>query len=179
MVDEIEIWAGIPDYPAYEASSLGRIASLYKLNPRTGHTIGTTRRILKVRPMKNGYLIVNLCVNKEKAKNKLVHHLVLTAFGKPQPPGMECRHLDGNRTNNRLENLCWGTRQENIQDRTRHGKTVRGSEHGMARLIAEDIREIRLLRETEAKSTLELAQMFGISRQHTDDIIARRRWKHV
>jgi len=40
----------------------------------------------------------------------------MEAFGIARPDGMECRHLDGNPTNNALSNLAWGTRQQNIMD---------------------------------------------------------------
>lgn len=36
---------------------------------------------------------------------------------------MECRHLNGNPVDNRLENLCWGTHSENEYDKHR-GRTV-------------------------------------------------------
>src|SRR5436309_3088927 len=41
---------------------------------------------------------------------RTVHRLVLEAFVGPRLPGMECRHLDGNTKNNRLSNICWGSR---------------------------------------------------------------------
>jgi hypothetical protein len=33
---------------------------------------------------------------------------------------MVARHLDGNPDNNHIDNLCWGTQQENIEDQFRH-----------------------------------------------------------
>jgi hypothetical protein len=36
---------------------------------------------------------------------------------------MECRHLDGNPTNNTPENLAWGTHAENCMDTVRHGRS--------------------------------------------------------
>jgi hypothetical protein len=52
---------------------------------------------------------------------RFVHRLVLEAFVGPCPEGMECRHLDGDPANNRLENLRWGTHRENAADQVRHG----------------------------------------------------------
>lgn len=52
---------------------------------------------------------------------RVVSRLVLENFVGPCPPGMECRHLDGDSTNNRLNNLAWGTRLQNASDRIRHG----------------------------------------------------------
>lgn len=39
---------------------------------------------------------------------KAVGKLVLETFGTPCPRGMECLHTDGDRSNNALDNLCWG-----------------------------------------------------------------------
>lgn len=50
-----------------------------------------------------------------------VHRLVLSVFEGPCPPGMQCRHLNGNADDNRLENLQWGTPTEDNHDRVRHG----------------------------------------------------------
>lgn len=67
-----------------------------------------------------------------------IHTLVLNAFVGPRPAGYECRHLDGNRTNNRLTNICWGTGAENKNDRSKHGTQTRG-----AKLTPDLVREAR------------------------------------
>lgn len=54
-------------------------------------------------------------------KQGRVHQLVLIAFAGPAPAGCEVLHNDGNPGNNRLANLRWGTRSENLYDRVRHG----------------------------------------------------------
>lgn len=48
--------------------------------------------------------------------------MVLRAFVGEPPAGHECRHLDGDRQNNALDNLAWGTRAENVADTIRHGR---------------------------------------------------------
>jgi hypothetical protein len=50
-----------------------------------------------------------------------VHRLVLLAFSGHCPPGKEGLHWDDDPTNNRLENLRWGTPGENQQDCIRNG----------------------------------------------------------
>lgn len=69
---------------------------------------------------KNGYRRVTLSLDGKKYC-RLVHHLVLEAFVGPRPEGHECRHLNGNPGDNRLENLQWGTSTENSFDVVRHG----------------------------------------------------------
>jgi hypothetical protein len=71
---------------------------------------------LKPHPQKRGHCAVDL----GRRSTRYVHHLVLEAFVGLCPEGQECRHLDGNPGNNRLGNLAWGTRLENMADRYRH-----------------------------------------------------------
>ena len=93
-----------------------------------------------------GYRVVGLREDNDKHKFVFVHVLVLETFVGPCPPGMQCRHLDGNRQNNRRKNLVWGTHAENEADRVRHGNLLRGSRHGMSKITEADISEIRRLR---------------------------------
>ena len=53
-----------------------------------------------------------------------VHVLVLEAFVGPRPQGLVCRHLDGDKRNNRVDNLKWGTHAENWEDRRRHAGLI-------------------------------------------------------
>lgn len=56
-----------------------------------------------------------------KARTFLAHVWVLEAFVGPRPPGALGRHLDDDQTNNRLENLAWGTPAENVADAFTNG----------------------------------------------------------
>lgn len=67
--------------------------------------------------MPSGHLSVSL----GRRNSQCVHKLVLTAFVGPAPDGCECLHINGDPSDNRLQNLRWGTRSENIKDKTRHG----------------------------------------------------------
>ena len=61
-----------------------------------------------------------------------VHQLVAAAFLGPCPPGMEVRHANGQKDDNRLENLSYGTHQENMQDAIAagtHGAVLRQYEN--------------------------------------------------
>ena len=75
--------------------------------------------------MHNGYYRVTLHKNDgSKGDQFYVHHLVLLAFvgERPEAGGEHIRHLDGNRTNNHLTNLKYGTALENVHDTMSHGK---------------------------------------------------------
>jgi len=56
-----------------------------------------------------------------KKKHRYVHRLVIAAFVGECPRGMEACHNNGDAGDNRLSNLRYGTKSENMFDRTRHG----------------------------------------------------------
>jgi hypothetical protein len=66
-------------------------------------------------PMTGGYLGVAIM-----GRTRAVHRLVLMAWRGVPKRRMDARHLDGVPTNNRLSNLCWGTRKQNHRDARIH-----------------------------------------------------------
>ncbi len=124
-IDDTEIWRPVPS-SYLEVSSHARVKS---------HAWGKSR-ILKPYPNTNGYLLVGWHMDGRRF-SRLLSHLVLEAFVGPRPEGEETRHLDGNYLNNLPGNLAWGTRQENNEDRVRHGTS--GRKLTMAQ--AQEIRE--------------------------------------
>jgi len=107
----------IPGHPGYFVSDDGRVFSECGMG-RAKSKYGWPRRELRPGIAKEpGYPFVVL----SGKKGRFVHRLVLETFVGPRPHGMEARHLDGDRTNNRVENLRWGTRKENVADAIKHG----------------------------------------------------------
>ncbi|MEE9384561.1 MAG: HNH endonuclease signature motif containing protein [Nannocystaceae bacterium] len=101
-----------------------------------------------------------------------VHTLVLTAFVHPRPPEMETRHLNGKKLDNRLENLAWGTRAENAQDKVKHGSMPRGEQHSGAKLTRSQVREIR----SDHRRHKEIAGDYGVSTGAIGAIKKRKTW---
>jgi hypothetical protein len=85
-----------------------------------------------------GYRIANFSIN-NKSHTRYVHRLLLEGFIGPCPDGCEALHINGDRLDNRLENLRWGTRKENVADAIRHGTATIGSKNAMAKLSAKDV----------------------------------------
>ena len=113
-----EIWKDIQDYEGlYKVSNLGRIKSL----PRNG-TINQDR-ILKQTKDNNGYLIVGLHKN-NTVKKTSVHRIVAKAFIKNVENYDVINHKDGNKQNNRVDNLEWCTQKYNVKEAIRLGLQV-------------------------------------------------------
>lgn len=115
-----EQWRAVVGYEGlYEVSDQGKVRALARTTPRGNH-----RKAWMLSPDDGprGHLRVQLRDAEYEPRKIFVHVLVLTAFGTPRPwPEAECRHLDGDPTNNTIGNLRWGSRSENALDRVRHG----------------------------------------------------------
>jgi hypothetical protein len=164
-----ENWKPIANFPDYSISNLGRIFA--KRRYKKG-------KILKTPIMNSGYCTVKL-YNNTQAKDFLVHRLVLTAFVGICPPGQEGCHKNSNKTDNRLENLRWGTRADNEYDKIALGKANIGERHGMSKLVNDQVIRIRELYVTGKYSHRTLAKEFNVSHQTIADICSRNNWKHL
>ena len=71
-----------------------------------------------------GYSLVKLTTNQGKTRNCKMHILKAKAFiYSPNPLAYDVvRHLNDIRTDNRLENLAWGSQSDNMKDCVRNGK---------------------------------------------------------
>lgn len=159
-----EEWRAVPSRPGYWASSLGRIRG--------------PRCVLRLSqpPSGRGYVRI-LGVG--------VHALVCEAFHGPKPCSLhETAHWDGDRTNNRQENLRWATKVENGADAKRHGVHA-GEKHPRATITAANVAEIRRRRALRPKHFAgrgwrkQIALEFGISVSALSDILDGRRWAGV
>ncbi|TXC63683.1 hypothetical protein FRZ32_08435 [Sphingosinicella ginsenosidimutans] len=176
-----ERWLPVPGFEGlYEVSDQGRVRSLDRVIETASRWGGikTNRlrgRILK--PTPSGSRRQHLIVSLGRGNLVFVHRLVLLAFVGPRPDGMECRHLDGNGSNNNLSNLIWGTRLENMGDRTRLGEhnAPRGERNRRAVLTTEQAVEIkRLLRVGQRQS--DIARRFGVHRNVVCKIASGHTW---
>lgn len=111
----MKIWKDIEGYEGlYQVNQFGEVKSLPK---QIGLGYMTKEKILKPRLQNSGYLTVNLSKD-GKGLNKTVHRLVAEAFI-PNPEELpEIDHIDGDKTNNMVENLQWISHVENNRKKT-------------------------------------------------------------
>ena len=172
-----EVWAPVPEWEGlYEVSNMGRVRSLRKnRGPRK------VPRILKPQPTgrqsKKRMSVRLFRAETGVTKFMLVHRLVLMAFVGPCPDGHETRHLNDDPTDNRLGNLCWGTRRQNAADARANGISRAGARNGRALLDADKVRAIRKLRGEVPQQ--ELADRFGVAQTTISGVQTGKLWPHV
>ena len=109
MIDLTEIWKEIVGYEGlYQVSNLGRVKSYYGRNGR----LTTEPRILFGKRDKDGYIEVRLCKN-GVVTYKRVHRVVADHF-LTGDMSLQVNHIDGNKSNNRVNNLELVTAKENV-----------------------------------------------------------------
>jgi hypothetical protein len=148
----------IPGFPKYRAGS-------------DGHVYGPRGR-KKARPDSDGYLRVSLLSGKRVA-TRSIHSLVALAFHGPRPDGLQIRHMNNDKSDNRPGNLAYGTGKENAADRRRFGTHV--TKATLTQGQVEDIRELLQRRVLMG----EIAKKFGVSRTTVAAIKTGKTWSHV
>jgi len=111
-----ERWVDVPGHEGlYEVSTYGNVRSVARYI-NTGFGRRWQAQALTYQGIHRGYAYVFL---NKKGKRKVwrVNRLVLTAFVGPQPMHIEAMHVDPDSLNNCLDNLQWGTAEQNRQER--------------------------------------------------------------
>lgn len=160
-----EVWRSVYGLPDLEASSLGRIRKGGKLiSPFK--TDGGYLSVKRRQAATNGN-------DHHSIKNFKVHRLVLMAFRGPPPPGHEGAHMDGNKSNNTIENLNWVTPKENGVHKVIHGTAAR-------KMTKDQVWEIRDL-SAKGASIADLGRIFSniCSERNVRDIVNGKIWKNV
>lgn len=174
-----ERWLPVVGYEGlYEVSDLGRVRSVDRwVCNKWGTQTLRASKVLKPRIDRRGYVHVVLSAG-GKVKHCTVHRLVLTAFTGPCPEGQQARHGPGGPSDNRPENLCWGTSVENHADMKRDGTHRQGERKPLAKLTDESVRAIRE-RYAAGETQESLADTYGVVQATIYYVVHRLSWRHV
>ena len=159
-----ESWVDIAGYDgSHQVSSWGRVRSIDRLNAR-GQLIGG--KVFCAKPGYDGHVTAGICKDAKKTRygvNRLVAKMFI-----PNPDGLpEVGHVDGNRSNNRVENLYWTDHGDFIDAGYACGSRIVAGSAGLvgqdspsAKLTNASVYEIREFDGTHAQA----AKAFGVSR---------------
>lgn len=170
----MEVWKSIPDLAGhYEVSSSGRVRSVDKtLICADGRKRNFKGKVLSPTAGKSGYLTFK--VAHLGMKTFYVHRVVCEAFHGVAPIGHEACHRNGIRSDNRADNLRWGSRSENSRDRHKH-KTMHG------KLSYADAAKIRIRYQPydSVNGASAMAREFGVSKKAIFDVLTKRTYPEV
>ena len=156
------MWQKILDAEGYEASADGRIR-----NAKTG-------RLLKQHIGNDGYLRIQIA-----GKTRLAHRVIADIF-LLKPVGKDfVNHKDGNKQNNRADNLEWVTRSENMQHAYENGlKSAAGVKNGRSKLTEADVAFIRghCIPGDKEFGASALSKKLGVARQTISAVFHRQNW---
>lgn len=135
MTDFKEVWKPIRCYEGiYEVSNLGHVKRLKTFVEHNGVYGAKNKKLVKERILKpvysRNYQYVKLC-KKGIDTRYLVHRLVAETFIDNPNNKKEVNHIDGNKQNNRADNLEWCTHKENCKHRDDNNlrKAPKGEKH--------------------------------------------------
>jgi len=106
-------WKAIKDAPGFLVSEYGDVRRAFSDTVRTLQT------------SINGYKFFAIHVD-GKMKNIYVHSTVAKLFCKGRRKGRQVNHIDGDKTNNRADNLQWVTAKDNMRHAVRMGLHRKG-----------------------------------------------------
>ncbi len=155
----IEEWRQVAGWPGYFVSSFGRVRG--------------PRKLLGLKPRRKGYVDVTLRCEGDRL-NVGVHSLVAQEFLGPRPQHLEVDHKDGDKSNNRVDNLEYVTSAENHARAVTLGLKAKGESHGRARLNAW---QVRIVRRCEGLPQQAIADVFGVSRSCIQHVREERSWQ--
>lgn len=155
-LEQAEIWKDIPGYEGlYKASNTGNKMALKRS--------GSKGSIRMQEVTKRGYLRVILS-KENRRKNMSVHRLIAMAW----LPNIEIlpvvNHIDGNKKNNRVENLEWCNHKWNSLHATQILKIGTGELNGRAKLTQREVDFLRFLKFKYPEISSEyVARFYGMS----------------
>ena len=159
-------WRNITGIEGYQVSDTGLVRSLPKeFIDKRGRLWRRHGKLMNLRPDRLGYTHVLLSYPHGTSKLYKVHRLVAKEFV-PNPHNYpEVNHLNGNKSDNRKDNLEWTTHALNIKHAydtgLQHGLV--GDKNPSAKLKNSDLPSIAKLRE-QGVSFREIAKQFNVTK---------------
>ena len=167
----MEIWKDISGFNGdYQVSTMGRVRSFKKIEAI----------LLKPNITKSGYEVVALNKDGKRVRNARVNRLVAETFLPIDSKRGEVNHINGIKVDNRLTNLEYCSRSENMKHAFETGLILprRGREIQTNKLTEKQVRFIRENHKPyhQILGTKPLAERFGVSRGTITEIAKIKSW---
>ncbi len=169
MSHGIEEWRHAPDcFDKYEISSHGRFR------------VKKTGLVCRTYDNGHGYLTVQpYSTEKKRNFHRYVHRLVAITFIGRNEEKLEVNHRDGNKANNRVDNLEWMTPLENNNHahkvlKVRH---ICGPYTRTAKLTKDQVSQIRSTYETGELNQTQIAQIYNVDPSTISVLVRNKTWK--
>ncbi|QDL90380.1 HNH endonuclease [Paroceanicella profunda] len=183
-VDDRRAAVPIPDFAGYFVGPAGHVWSAHRKGrtPKDAHSPWLDSADWRpLHPWRDheGYLHHTLvCSGGIERQRIALHILVATAFIGPRPEGLVVAHLDGDKSNNRADNLAYVSQRENIEHKRMHGTMACGDRSHLSRMTDHQcLRMLDCLR--VGYSRREVAGAFGVSVAHVAALKTGRIRKHL
>jgi hypothetical protein len=106
------------------------------------------------------------------------HRIVAITFIDNPENKATINHINGIKTDNRVENLEWNTNLENKQHAVNSGLTnLKGTNHPRCKLSDKQVLEIREIGFSQTRTSL--SKKYGVSRITISRVIKRSNWNHI
>jgi DNA endonuclease I-hmuI len=172
-----EVWKDIKGFEAYyQISNLGRVK---RLSVKCG-TVILKEKIRSLSTTLDGYVKVRL-QHGSKDVTARVHRLVATHF--LEGSGETVNHKDGDKKNNRVDNLEWMDRREQLSHayRLRLKKPLKGLTNPNAKLSKKDVEYIRskFIKGNRKFGASALGRKFGVTHRVILNVVYGLAYKDV
>lgn len=169
----ITTWKTCVENDNYEISNKGRVRRL------TVSASTPKGYIFPIKITKSGYNRARLYKN-GKPSYYFVHRLVLSAFiGKRSSKKWHVNHKNGNKLDNKLENLEYCTLQDNFKHAVRLGLTAKGERNSKSKITEKQVKQFRKLYYLQGFSSVEIARRFNLKSSLVNKCVNGETWSHI
>ena len=142
-----EIWKTVRGFKDYEVSNFGNVRKYL------------TKELISINTSSNGYKTVSLRKKKKDSRSILLHRIMAETF----LPKIQVNHIDGDKTNNKLENLEWSNGSLN----TKHAYSL-----GLAKKIIRNNKLGTFIDEIKNKYTGKRGDLTNLAKEYNCSVSA-------
>lgn len=197
MIEKVKLtrgekWKDVEGYEGiYQVSDRGRLRSVDRVViSKNGVKRKVKGRLMKQSTSNYGYKVITLRKGEIK-KSHRVHRLVAESFINKEEGKTLINHKDGDKCNNRAENLEWCTNSENMKHAFKSGLKqpsnpnknglMQGESHSRSKLTERDVLFIRKNAKVNGGefSNVELASKYNVTKSTIGYIVKEKTWVHL